>query len=62
MSLTLEEPESVVKKLDLPKSRVTILNNVLKNRFGEYQGSSSPRDFIFNAICVVTYDCLSLRD
>ena len=35
MSLTLEEPESVVKKLDLPKSRVTILNKVLKKRLGE---------------------------
>src|SRR5215831_20946097 len=50
MSFTFEEPESVVKKLDLPRSRVTILTKVLKKRLGEYQGSSNPRDLIFNAI------------
>src|SRR6476660_4780753 len=54
MSLTLEEPESVVKKLDLPKSRVTILDKVLKKRLGEYHGSSNPKDLTFWAIWVST--------
>src|SRR3954470_16141828 len=54
MSLTLEEPESVVKKLDLPNSRVTILDKVLKKRLGEYHGSSNPKDLTFWAIWVST--------
>jgi hypothetical protein len=62
ISFTLEDPESVVKKLDLPKSRVTILTNVLVKRLGEYQGSSNPRDLIFSAIWFAIYVCLSFRD
>ena len=43
ISLTLEDPASVVKKCDFPRSRVITLIN-LKNIFeGEYQGSFRPR-------------------
>ena len=43
ISRTLEEPESLVKKLDFPRSSVITLIKVLKNLLGEYQGSSIPR-------------------
>src|SRR5690348_3220556 len=45
MSRTSEEPLSLVKKLDLPKSSVITFKTVLVNLLGEYHGSSSPRFF-----------------
>ena len=46
MSLTLEEPEALVKKCDFPKSNISSFSRVLTKRCGEYQGLSKPRALI----------------
>ena len=46
ISLTLEDPSSVVKKCDFPRSSVNMLIN-LKNSFeGEYHGSFRPSTLV----------------
>ena len=46
ISFTDDDPESLTKKLDLPRSNIITLNKVFRNRFGEYHGSSNPKFFI----------------
>ncbi len=50
MSLTFEEPLSDVKKLDRPKSSVSISKSVFTNLLGECHGSSSPRSLVLDQL------------
>ena len=42
ISLTLEDPASVVKKCDFPRSSVIVLINLVNSFEGEYHGSFRP--------------------
>ncbi len=51
ISFTADDPESLTKKFDFPRSNTITLNKVLKNLFGEYHGSSNPKFLICKLIC-----------
>jgi hypothetical protein len=50
--LTFCDPALLVKKSELPRSKVIVLKNFIPRDFGEYHGSSSP--------CACTFDFIWL--
>jgi hypothetical protein len=59
MSLTLDDPESVVKKCDFPKFSVIMLTNLENSFVGEYHSSSRPRVLVLRSISLFTNFCFS---
>ncbi len=51
MSFTSDEPESLVRNVAWPKSKIKILYIVIPILWGEYHGESNPSAFVRWSIC-----------